>query len=82
MASFARGALSLPAGCFPRPCLEALCAEVCVCVGRVAANSRDDRFWQEDEIQVQTGVGCRGGTSISSDSFVPALEEGTGVCNT
>lgn len=53
-----------------------------VCVGRVAANSRDDRFWQEDEIQVQTGVGCRGGTSISSDSFVPALEEGTGVCNT
>lgn len=29
MASFARGALSLPAGCFPRPCLEALCAEVC-----------------------------------------------------
>ena len=32
MASFARGALSLAAGCFPpphRPCLEAVCAEVC-----------------------------------------------------
>ena len=40
-----------------------------------------DRFWQEDEIQVQTGVGCRGGTSICSDSFVPALEEGTGIFN-